>query len=147
MRGEQVTIISELLKSKGHDVWSIAPGDVVFNAIKMMADKGVGALMVMDGDKLVGVISERDYARKVILQGRSSKDTPVRDIMTTPVICARPEQTVEAGMSLMTEKRIRHLPVVEEGRLVGIVSIGDLVKSILAEKEYLIEQLETYITS
>lgn len=142
-----MTIISELLKSKGHDVWSIAPGDVVFNAIKMMADKGVGALMVMDGDKLVGVISERDYARKVILQGRSSKDTPVRDIMTTPVICARPEQTVEAGMSLMTEKRIRHLPVVEEGRLVGIVSIGDLVKSILAEKEYLIEQLETYITS
>ena len=142
-----MTIINELLKSKGHDVWSIAPGDVVFNAIKMMADKGVGALMVMDGDKLVGVISERDYARKVILQGRSSKDTPVRDIMTTPVICARPEQTVEAGMALMTEKRIRHLPVVEEGRLVGIVSIGDLVKSILAEKEFLIAQLETYITS
>jgi len=142
-----VTIINELLKSKGHDVWSIAPGDIVFNAIKMMADKGVGALMVMDGDKLVGVISERDYARKVILQGRSSKDTPVRDIMTTPVICARPEQTVEAGMALMTEKRIRHLPVVEEGRLVGIVSIGDLVKSILAEKEFLIAQLETYITS
>ncbi|OGT80822.1 MAG: histidine kinase [Gammaproteobacteria bacterium RIFCSPLOWO2_02_FULL_61_13] len=142
-----MTIINELLKSKGHDVWSIAPGDIVFNAIKMMADKGVGALMVMDGDKLVGVISERDYARKVILQGRSSKDTPVRDIMTTPVICARPEQTVEAGMALMTEKRIRHLPVVEEGRLVGIVSIGDLVKSILAEKEFLIAQLETYITS
>ena len=142
-----MTIINELLKSKGHDVWSIAPGDIVFNAIKMMADKGVGALMVMDGDKLVGVISERDYARKVILQGRSSKDTPVRDIMTTPVICARPEQTVEAAMALMTEKRIRHLPVVEEGRLVGIVSIGDLVKSILAEKEFLIAQLETYITS
>jgi CBS domain-containing protein len=135
------------LKSKGRDVWSIAPDDVVFNAIKMMADKGVGALLVMDGDKLVGVISERDYARKVILLGRSSKDTPVRDIMTAPVICARPEQTVEAGMSLMTEKRIRHLPVVEEGRLVGIVSIGDLVKSILAEKEFLIAQLETYITS
>ena len=142
-----MTIINELLKSKGHDVWSIAPDDVVFNAIKMLADKSVGALLVMDGDKLVGIISERDYARKVILQGRSSKDTPVRDIMTAPVICARPEQTVEVGMALMTEKRIRHLPIVEEGRIVGIVSIGDLVKSILAEKEYLIAQLETYITS
>ena len=140
-------LIKELLDSKGHDVWSIAPDDVVFNAIKMLADKSVGALLVMDGDKLVGIISERDYARKVILQGRSSKETPVRDIMTAPVICARPEQTVEVGMALMTEKRIRHLPIVEEGRIVGIVSIGDLVKSILAEKEYLIEQLETYIAS
>lgn len=139
--------IKELLDSKGHDVWSIAPDDVVFNAIKIMADKSVGALLVMDGDKLVGIISERDYARKVILQGRSSKETPVRDIMTAPVICARPEQTVDVGMALMTEKRIRHLPIIEEGRIVGIVSIGDLVKSILAEKEYLIEQLETYIAS
>ncbi len=142
-----MTIINELLKSKGHDVWAIAPGDVVYNAIKMMADKGVGALLVMDGDKLAGIISERDYARKVILQGRSSKDTQVRDIMTTPVICARPEQTVEVGMALMTEKRIRHLPIVEEGRIVGVVSIGDLVKSVLAEKEFLIGQLETYIAS
>ena len=140
-------IIKELLDSKGHDIWSIAPDDVVFNAIKMMADKSVGALLVMDGDKLVGIISERDYARKVILLGRSSKETPVRDIMTAPVICARPEQAVEVGMALMTEKRIRHLPIIEEGRIVGIVSIGDLVKSILAEKEFLIAQLETYITS
>ena len=137
--------MKNLLDSKGCDVWSISPRDVVFDAIKMMADKGVGALPVIEGGKLAGIISERDYARKVILQGRSSKDTPVRDIMTTQVLCVGPEHTIDVAMALMTEKHVRHLPILEDGKIIGIVSIGDLVKSILAEKDYVIGQLESYI--
>jgi CBS domain-containing protein len=137
--------IRQILEDKGYEVLSVTPGASVYSAIELMAENGIGALMVMDGDKAVGLISERDYARKVILKGRSSKDTEVREIMTTHVVCARPEQTVEQCMALMTEKRVRHLPIMDDGRLVGIVSIGDLVKAIIAEQRFIIEQLEHYI--
>jgi CBS domain-containing protein len=137
--------IRQILEDKGYEVLSVTPGASVYSAIELMAENGIGALMVMEGDKAVGLISERDYARKVILKGRSSKDTEVREIMTTHVVCARPEQTVEQCMALMTEKRVRHLPIMDDGRLVGIVSIGDLVKAIIAEQRFIIEQLEHYI--
>ncbi len=136
----------ELLEAKGSEVWSVHPDAAVYDAIEMMADKEVGALMVLDGGALVGVISERDYARKVILRGRSSKDTAVKEIMTARVIYARPDQTVEECMALMTEKRIRHLPIVDGNELLGVVSIGDLVKTMLAEQQFVIEQLEQYIS-
>jgi len=138
--------VSELLKNKGHDVWSIGPDASVYDAIKLMADKEVGALIVMEDSKLVGVISERDYARKVILKGQSSKDMQIKEIMTTRVIYTKPEQTVEECMALMTEKHIRHLPIIEGEQLVGIISIGDLVKSIIAEQRFIIEQLGKYIS-
>ncbi|MBI2091328.1 MAG: CBS domain-containing protein [Deltaproteobacteria bacterium] len=138
--------VKDILKVKGHDVWSIEPGATVYDAMKLMADKEIGALMVMEGTKLVGLISERDYARKVILLGRSSKTTEVKEIMTSRVVYAQPDQNIEECMALMTEKRVRHLPVMEEGELVGVISIGDLVKSIIAEQKFIIEQLERYIT-
>ncbi len=138
--------VAQLLQAKGRDVWSISPDASVYDAISMMAQRGVGALLVIEGEQLVGILSERDYARKVILEGRSSKDTPVRAIMTAKVLYVRPEQTVEECMSLMTEKHIRHLPVLVDGRLHGIVSIGDLVNALLTEQGTRIEQLENYIT-
>lgn len=138
--------VKDILKVKGRDVWSIEPGASVYDAMKLMADKEVGALMVMEGPKLVGVISERDYARKVILQGRSSRTTQVREIMTHRIVYAQPEQNIDECMALMTEKRFRHLPVIDEGQLVGVISIGDLVKSIIAEQKFIIEQLERYIS-
>jgi CBS domain-containing protein len=138
--------VKEILELKGHQVWSIGPNASVFEAMKVMADKGVGALLVLDGGKLVGIISERDYARKVILQGRSSRTTPVRDIMTSRVAYAQPEQDIEECMAVMTEIRIRHLPVLDQDRLVGVISIGDLVKAIIAEQKFIIEQLERYIS-
>ena len=138
--------VARLLASKGHDLWSIAPDATVYDAIALMAERGIGALVVMDGEQLVGIVSERDYARKVILQDRSSRDTPVSTIMSTDIVSVRPEQSIEGCMALMTEKRIRHLPVVHDGRVVGILSIGDLVKFILADRENQIEQLEGYIT-
>lgn len=141
-----MTTIARLLESKGHDIWSISPDASVYEAIEMMADKGVGALPVVAGQKLVGIVSERDYARKVILKGKTSRQTPVQDIMTDQVFYVRPEQTVDECMALMTAKRIRHLPVLVDDRLVGIVSIGDLVKSAISEKDVLIQQLESYIT-
>lgn len=137
--------ITQLLDSKGHDVWAIDPDESVFQAIEQMAERRIGALMVMQGEKLVGIVSERDYARKVILKGRSSQKTPVRDIMTSKVYCARAEQGVEECMALMTEKRVRHLPVLDGDRVDGMISIGDLVKSIIAEQQFTIEQLESYI--
>jgi CBS domain-containing protein len=137
--------IRQILEDKGYEVYSVRPGASVYSAIELMAENGVGALMVMEDDKTVGLISERDYARKVILKGRSSKDTEVREIMTTHVVCARPEQTIEQCMALMTEKRVRHLPIMDGERLVGIVSIGDLVRAIIAEQQFIIEQLEHYI--
>jgi len=137
--------IRQILEDKGYEVYSVRPGASVYSAIELMAENGVGALMVMEDDKTVGLISERDYARKVILKGRSSKDTEVREIMTTHVVCAHPEQTVEECMALMTEKRVRHLPIMDGERLVGIVSIGDLVRTIIAEQRFIIEQLEQYI--
>jgi len=136
-----------ILESKGHEVWSIGPNESVFDALKLMAEKGIGALVVLEASKVVGIISERDYARKVILQGRSSPTTLVSEIMTPRVVYAQPQQNVDECMVIMTEKRIRHLPVMEEGRLVGVISIGDLVKSIIAEQQFLIEQLERYITT
>lgn len=137
--------VSDILSTKGRNVWSIEPGASVFDAMKLMAAKGVGALIVRDGERVVGVISERDYARKVILEGRSSRTTEVREIMTSHVLYAGPEQSIEECMAIMTDKRVRHLPVLEQGRLIGVISIGDLVKSIISEQQFRIEQLEQYI--
>src|SRR5690606_14430040 len=138
--------ISDLLASKGTQVWSIEPEDPVLEALQLMADRHIGALPVMRGEKLVGIISARDYARKVILMGRSSSETPVWQIMSSPVITAAPHDTVDTCMSLMTERRVRHLPVVDGGdKVVGIVSIGDLVKAVIAEQQLTIVELERYI--
>ena len=137
--------LKQLLEAKGREVYTIEPGARVFDALKMMADKGVGALMVTEGGRIAGVISERDYARKVILHGKSSHELQVRDIMTSKVITVHPGQSVEECMALMTEKRIRHLPVTEGERLIGVLSIGDLVKEVIAEQRQTIEQLESYI--
>lgn len=141
-----MTTVQQLLDEKGRSVWSIHPDDSVFDAIQMMANKDVGSLVVIENDKPVGIFTERLYARNVFLKGRSSPETQVRDIMRTRVVYARPGQTVEECMAVMTEKRVRHLPVLEDARLVGIVSIGDLVKSIIAKQKFTIEQLEHYIS-
>ncbi len=124
----------------------MTPDATVYEAIEQMAEKGVGALLVMEGERLVGIISERDYARKVILKGKASRKTKVREIMSHPVICARPELTVEQTMALMTEKRVRHLPVVVEKKVVGVISIGDVVRGIIEDDKFEIEQLTNYIT-
>jgi CBS domain-containing protein len=137
--------VAHVLQAKGHQIWSIAPQASVFDAIKLMADKEVGALLVMDGDDLVGIISERDYARKVILKGKSSHDTQVREIMTDKVVYVGPERTVEDCMAVMTARRIRHLPVLVDNRPIGVISIGDLVKAQISEHEVRIQQLENYI--
>ncbi len=139
--------VRDILEVKGRAVWSIEPAASVFDALKIMAEKEVGALVVLEGSKVVGIISERDYARKVILHGRSSPTTLVNEIMTTRVAYAQPQQNIDECMAIMTEKRIRHLPVMEENNLLGVISIGDLVKSIIAEQQFIIEQLERYITS
>jgi CBS domain-containing protein len=138
--------ISAILNRKGSEVWCVAPGQSVYEAIEMMADKAVGVLLVISDDKLVGIISERDYARKVVLRGRSSKATRIEEIMTSPVIFVTPKHTVDDCMVVMTNHRIRHLPVMENNRLVGIISIGDLVKWIISQQDERIQQLETYIT-
>ena len=139
--------VSEMLKGKGRDVWTVSPDSTVYDALQVMADKNVGALMVLENDQVVGVFSERDYARKVILKGKASKDTPVSDIMSTKLVWVRPGQSIEDCMNLMTNRRIRHLAVLEEGRLIGVISIGDVVKAIISEQEFTIQQLEQYITS
>jgi CBS domain-containing protein len=138
-------IVSQLLKGKGSEVFSVAPEDSVLHAIEVMATRHVGALLVMQQGSLLGIISERDYARKVILKNRSSHDTPVSDIMTSPVVSVAPEETVHHCMELMTNGRFRHLPVVKSGRVVGMLSIGDLVKDVIQEQTEHIEQLERYI--
>lgn len=130
-----MTTIRQLLDEKGNDVWAIDPDDSVFNAVTEMAGKDVGALLVLEGEKIVGIISERDYARNVILRGKTSPETPVREIMTANVICATPEQTISECLEIMTEKRVRHLPVVDSDRLLGMVSIGDLVKRIINDQK------------
>lgn len=140
-----MTTVQQLLDEKGHDVWSVHPDASVFDAIQMMADKDVGALIVTENGRPVGIISQWDYSRKVILKGKSSPRTSVRDIMTTRIIYTRPEQTVEECMAVMTETRVRHLPVLHEDRLIGIVSIGDLVRSVIADQKFTIEQLTHYI--
>ena len=137
--------VKQVLQEKGNDLWSISPDASVFDAIDLMAQKGVGALMVLEAEKLVGIISERDYTRKVILKGRSSQKTRIREIMTSPVICTNADQQIERCMALMTSKNIRHLPVLEKDKLAGIVSLGDLVKVIIAEQESEIRGLESYI--
>ena len=137
---------AQILKSKPEQtVHTITPSTSVFDAVKLMAKKNIGALLVMEDVKIVGIITERDYARKIVLMGRSSKETPVRDIMTSPVMYVRPEQTNEECMTLMTDNRVRHLPVMDNGALIGLISIGDLVKDIIAEQKFTIQQLEHYI--
>lgn len=140
-------LVKHILDTKGNEIWSVRQDESVLDAIKMMAEKKIGALLVMHDDELDGIVSERDYARKVILRGKSSSETPVREIMTAEVVVTNPTETVEKCMELMTEKRVRHLPVVEDGKVVGVLSIGDLVKAIIAEQQFQIEQLENYIAS
>jgi CBS domain-containing protein len=142
-----MTTVRQLLDRKDRAVFSVGPETPVLEAIRAMAEHHIGALLVMKGEVLAGIVSERDYARKVILLGRSSSDTPVRDIMTTPVLTVSPETSVEQCMQLVTDKRVRHLPVLEAGRVVGMVSIGDLVKAVIAAQQQQIEQLESYIHS
>ena len=139
-------LVDQLLEAKGREVWSVGPNDSVYDAVRRMAEKEVGALIVMDQGAIVGIVSERDYARQVILKGRASRETPVRDIMTAEVVTGRPDHRIEACLGLMTERRIRHLPIVDKGELVGMISMGDLVKEIIAEQQATIEQLEHYIT-
>lgn len=139
--------IAEILQDKGRDIWSISPDSSVYEAIELMAVKGIGALIVLEGGEPVGMLSERDYARKVILKGRSSSDTSVGEIMSSPVIFTDTAKSVEECMELMTEKHIRHLPVLNGGKLVSVISIGDLVKAIIDEQKFVIEQLESYIAS
>jgi CBS domain-containing protein len=142
-----VKTVRDILMVKGRDVWTVDLDATVFEALSRMAEKEIGALMVMDGSKLVGIISERDYARKIVLLGRTSPNTLVKEIMTSHVVYIHLEQSIEECMALVTEKRIRHLPVIDEGKLVGVISIGDLVKSIISDQKFIIEQLVRYITS
>jgi CBS domain-containing protein len=137
--------VGHLLQSKGHDVWWVAPNASVYAALHLMADKNVGVVLVFDDGNLVGVFSERDYARKVVLKGRSSRYTPIRKIMTPIVASVLPEHSIEDCMELMIDKRVRHLPVLEDDRVVGVISIGDVVKSLLDEQGFIISQLEQYI--
>lgn len=137
--------VRQILDAKGHDVATVGPDDTVYDAIKKMADKNIGSLVVMDGEKIIGIITERHYARNVFLKGKTSPNTLVKDIMSTRVICAWPEQSVEECMAVMTDKSVRHLPVLENKHLVGLISIGDLVKSIISDQKFTIEQLERYI--
>jgi CBS domain-containing protein len=146
MEGEMKTV-KEILEAKPHKVLSISPQATVLDALKAMADYEVGALVVLDGERLAGIFSERDYARKVILQGKASKDTGVHEIMTHKVVCVRPDQSVEECMALMTDKRIRHLPVLQDKKVIGVISIGDVVKEVISEQRLMIEQLEHYIHS
>jgi CBS domain-containing protein len=137
--------VAEVLDGKGRDVWTIAPGATVYEALKLIADKGIGALVVLDAGKIVGMFSERDYARKVVLQGRWSKDTLVADVMTPSVYQVTPWVTVVECMEMMTSKHVRHLPVADRGNLVGIISIGDVVKTIISEQQTALKQLEGFV--
>lgn len=141
-----MTTVQQLLNEKGREVLSIGPEDSVYDAIKKMADNNVGALVVLEQGRLVGIFTERHYARNVFLKGRSSPKTTIREIMSTRVVCARPEQTVEECMAVMTDRAVRHLPVLEKKELVGIVSMGDLVKNIISNQKFIIDQLVHYIS-
>lgn len=139
--------VNDILRTKGNVVWSVSPNTTVLEALKLMAEKDIGAVMVIDMGKLVGIFSERDYARRVVLEGKASKDTSVEQVMSRKVLFISPEQTTDHCMMLMTDKRVRHLPVLTENeKLLGVISIGDVVKAIISEQEYVIEQLERYIT-
>ena len=139
-------MVSDILKSKGHEVWAVKPDDTVFDSLRLMAEKEIGALLVMDQERLVGIVTERDYARKVILEGKSSKDSSVTEVMTKRVLCVEPERTIDECMALMTDKRARHLPVVKQKQVIGVVSIGDLVAAMIDEQQVLIDQLQHYIS-
>ncbi len=141
-----MSTIRHILQHKGNDVWTTTPHTVVYEALSLMAEKNIGALLVLDQDDLVGIFSERDYARKVVLKGKSSRDIRVSEIMTAKVVYIRPDQTSEESLALMTNKKVRHLPVLEDRRLVGLISIGDVVKAVISDREFTIAQLENYIT-
>ena len=140
-----MTNIRQLLQNKGSDIWSASSDTSIFDGLTLMAEKNIGALLVVDSEELVGIFSERDYARKVVLQGKSSRNTSIGEIMTQMVASVGPDQTIQECMELMTEKHIRHLPVFENEALVGMISIGDIVKAVISEQEFIIEQLESYI--
>ena len=137
--------VGSILKTKGNQVWSVGPDTSVFDALALMGEKNLGAVLVLEGGKIAGIFSERDYARKIILKGKASKDTPVRDIMTPRILCVTPATTVDQCLALMTGKRVRHLPVCDGDRLEGMISIGDVVKEVISGQEFIISQLETYI--
>lgn len=140
--------VRDVLEKKGDDIWSVAPDTPVYKALQLMSEKNCGAVLVLDQETLVGILSERDYARKVILKGKSSKNTPVEEIMSQRVVCIQPDNTIDECMALMTDKRIRHLPVLkDEETLVGLISIGDVVKEVISEQEFIINQLESYISA
>jgi CBS domain-containing protein len=141
-----LTTVRQLINRKGNTIWSTRPDATVFEALERMAEKGIGSLLVFEGPQLVGIFSERDYARKVILKGKSSHSTAVSEIMTKKVIYVRPDQSMNDCMALMTDKRVRHLPVLEDDKVIGVISIGDVVKEIISEQEFVIGQLENYIT-
>jgi CBS domain-containing protein len=144
--GSKMKTIRQVLEAKGYDVYVITPDELVFDALCEMATRNVGALLVLEGGEIVGIVSERDYARKVILKNKASKHIPVREIMSSQVVCVGPEQKVDACMALMTEKHIRHLAVMENRNLIGVISIGDVVKAIIDQQQFTIEQLEHYIS-
>ncbi|MES9831245.1 MAG: CBS domain-containing protein [Candidatus Thiodiazotropha sp. LLP2] len=137
--------VNQILQSKGFDILTVDADATVFNALEMMSEHSIGSLIVMDSEEVVGLLSERDYARSIILKGRSSKDTKVKEIMTSHVVVVSPEQNIKECMAIMTDKRVRHLPVMKDKKLVGIISIGDLVKAIIEEQQFMIEQLVSYI--
>jgi len=141
-----VYTVQQILQNKGNAVFSIDANASIYEALELMAEKDIGALLVFEQDKLVGIFSERDYARKVVLQGKSSKQTPVSEVMSRRVVYVRPHQTTEECMALMTAKHFRHLPVLEDDHVVGVISIGDVVKALISKQEFVIEQLENYIT-
>ena len=142
-----MTILAHILNSKpDHIVYTITPAASVFDAVRLMAEKSIGALVVTEGERVIGMVTERDYARKIVLMARSSKETAVSDIMTTAVMYVHPDQTSEECMALMTQHRLRHLPVLDQGKLIGLISIGDLVKDIISEQKFIIQQLEHYIS-
>ncbi len=141
-----MSFITQVLQAKGRDVWSVAPEAPVYDALRLMDEKNIGALLVLEGDRLVGVFSERDYARSVVLKGKSAKETPVREVMSAVRCTVSPDQSIDDCMTLMTDKRVRHLPVLEAGHLVGLISIGDVVKAIISDRESTIRHLQDYIT-
>lgn len=138
-------IVRQILETKGTQVWSINPDATIYDALNLMAEKEVGALLVLDGDKLAGIFSERDYARKVVLKGKSSRETTIKEVMSSNLICVDPHLGIEECMALMIDKRVRHLPVIENDKLVGLISIGDVVKVVIGEKKFIIDQLIHYI--
>lgn len=140
-------IVKQVLDGKGHDVWAVRSDNTIYEALEVMAEKNIGAVLVMDGERLVGIFSERDYARKVILEGKSSRTTSVGEVMTDRVIAVRPDQSVDGCMALMTEKRVRHLPVMQDDSVVGVISIGDVVKAVISQQANQIQHLEDYITT